>query len=67
VCHKGVSKGESPMNIAELKSLATYQEGFMRYLSESLADDMPETAQDIREMCDTVKKLVDVIDRQLMR
>jgi len=55
------------MNIAELKSLATYQEGFMRYLSEDLADDMPETAQDIREMCDTVKKLVEVIDRQLTR
>jgi len=67
VCHKEASKGESLMNIAELKSLATYQEGFMRYLSEDLADDMPETAQDIREMCDTVKKLVEVIDRQLTR
>lgn len=55
------------MNIAEFISIATYQEGFMRHMSESLADDMPETAQDIREMCDTIKKLVDVIDRHLMR
>ena len=51
------------MTNAELKSLATYQEGFMRYLAESLVDDMPETSQDIIELCDTVEKLVAALDK----
>ena len=50
------------MKNSELKHLATYQEGFLRFLAEGLEEDMPETSRDILELCDSVRKLVAALD-----
>lgn len=52
------------MDNATLKARAMYQTAFMDYLAKDLADDMPETAKDISELCAITQALVDALDKE---